>query len=94
MDRSQPVESWNLQALAQKVGQYCTKLQGLSAAQLGEAAKGGDFEALRDFLHQKGEQAYNEKVLPSMELLTHADMLCACNVGRQQAVVAAATCSL
>ena len=62
VDRSQPVESWNLEALAAKVGQYCYLMRDLDAAQLRQASKGGDFEALRDFLTQRGAAAYNRKV--------------------------------
>jgi preprotein translocase subunit SecA len=51
---------WPLDDLANKVGQYCELLKGLTGDDLRRACD-GDYEKLRTFLHDQGEAAYFEK---------------------------------
>ena len=59
---TKPVEEWNLDALANKMKQYCTQMEDLTAEKLSEVA-GGDIENLRTYLHGRGVAAYEEKVV-------------------------------
>lgn len=61
VDRSVDPSTWNLDSLAGKMAQYCYLLEGLTGAQLADAAK-GDFEALRAHLRELAVGAYNQKV--------------------------------
>ncbi len=58
-------ETWNLEALAAKVGQYCSAMADETAASLMEAAGGGEgasLERLRDHLRARGVAAYRARV--------------------------------
>lgn len=52
---------WQLDGLAEKVGQYCFMLQNLTGEDLARACE-GDYDRLRLFLHKQGMAAYEEKV--------------------------------
>lgn len=56
-----PPEEWPLDALAAKMRQYCYLLEDLTGEKL-KAEAGGDYEALRAYLRQRGIEAYNVKV--------------------------------
>eukprot|EP00887_Chlorella_sp_A99_P001989 scaffold18.g1989.t1 len=56
-----PPEEWPLEALAAKMRQYCNLLTDLTAESLATAAA-GDYERLRQYLRQRGVDAYHQKV--------------------------------
>lgn len=63
VDGSLPPAEWSLDALASKMAQYCPAFAtDLTGEKLAAVAAGGDYEALRLFLRQKGENAYYKKV--------------------------------
>jgi preprotein translocase subunit SecA len=63
VDGSLPPAEWPLDALASKMAQYCPAFAtDLTGEKLAAVATGGDYEALRLFLRQKGEDAYYKKV--------------------------------
>ncbi len=55
-------KEWNLEALSDKMKQYCYLLDDLTAEQLAREAN-SDYEELRDYLRQRAVDAYWEKVL-------------------------------
>ena len=55
-----PPKEWPLDALADKMKQYCYLLDDLTPELLQQQAK-GDYEALRDYLRQRGIDAYWQK---------------------------------
>ena len=57
-----PPKEWPLQQLADKMQQYCYLLSDLEPELLAQEAK-GDYEALRDYLRERGVEAYWQKVL-------------------------------
>lgn len=59
VDATQPKETWNLEALAAKVKQYCYLLDDLSAEELSKRSE--SVESLREYLKERGRQAYYEK---------------------------------
>ena len=56
-----PPKEWPLQQLADKMKQYCYLLSDLEPELLAQEAK-GDYEALRDYLRERGVEAYWQKV--------------------------------
>lgn len=58
-----PPEEWApyLASLAEKLGQYCYLMNDISGQTLEEIA-GGDYEKLREYVRQRGIDAYYEKV--------------------------------
>ena len=56
-----PPEEWSLEALAFKMKQYCPLMEDLTTELLMEKSN-GDYENLRSYLHQRGEEAYQAKV--------------------------------
>lgn len=58
-----PPEEWSpyLTSLAGKLGQYCYLMGDLTGQILADAAQ-GDYEQLREYIRQRGVQAYYEKV--------------------------------
>lgn len=67
---AQEASAWNLDGLAAKVGQYCFILQNLTGDVLRREC-GDDYEKLRDFLHEQGAAAYQEKARPFGTALCH-----------------------
>ena len=63
MDASLPPKDWPLEALANKMQQYCPMLVDLSAETLAAESR-GDYEALRAYLRRRGTEAYRDKVCP------------------------------
>ena len=59
-----PEKEWPLEALAAKLKQYCNLMTDLTPELL-RAEAGGDYEALRAYLRQRGVEAYWKKVRPS-----------------------------
>ena len=57
-----PVEEWPLEGLAAKLKQYCYLLGDLTPEGMAAAAAGGDYEALRTYLRQRGVDAFYTKV--------------------------------
>ena len=55
-------KEWNLEALSDKMKQYCYQLDDLTAELLAQEAN-SDYEELRDYLRQRAVDAYWEKVL-------------------------------
>jgi preprotein translocase subunit SecA len=51
-----------MDALANKMKQYCVQMEDLTGDILKEKANGGDIEALRAYLHDRGVTAYKQKV--------------------------------
>eukprot|EP00270_Netrium_digitus_P000257 TRINITY_DN1023_c0_g1_i7.p1 TRINITY_DN1023_c0_g1~~TRINITY_DN1023_c0_g1_i7.p1 ORF type:complete len:715 (-),score=276.53 TRINITY_DN1023_c0_g1_i7:131-2125(-) len=70
VDATQPKETWNLEALAAKMKQYCYLLDDLTMELLEENVS--SFESLREYLHQRAVAAYFtkrediEKLVPGM----------------------------
>ncbi len=62
MNPTLPPKEWPLQQLADKMKQYCYLLSDLEPELLAQEAK-GDYEALRDYLRERGVEAYWQKVL-------------------------------
>ena len=54
-------KEWNLEALSDKMKQYCYLLDDLTADMLSQEAN-ADYEALRDYLRERAVDAYWEKV--------------------------------
>lgn len=61
LDPTLPVEEWQLDALANKMKQYCYLLEDLTPELL-LSESGGDYEELRAYLRQRGIDAYQQKV--------------------------------
>lgn len=61
-----PVKEWPLEALANKMKQYCYILDDLTPELLAQEAD-GDYEQLRDYLRQRGVDAYWQKVLAQIQ---------------------------
>lgn len=63
MDATLPPENWQpyLEALAEKMKQYCYLLTDLTGDGLADVAN-GDYEQLRLYLRDRGVQAYLDKV--------------------------------
>lgn len=59
IDPASPKEEWNLEALVEKVQQYCYLLNDMTAEQLVENSS--DFESLREYLRLRGREAYLQK---------------------------------
>ena len=57
-----PFEEWPMDALANKMKQYCVQMDDLTGEILAEKSNGGDVEALREYLHNRGVEAYKQKV--------------------------------
>ena len=57
-----PPKEWPLDALAAKMKQYCYLLDDLTPELLMQESNNGDYEALRDYLRQRGVDAYWQKV--------------------------------
>jgi hypothetical protein len=57
-----PPKEWPLDALAAKMKQYCYLLDDLTLELLMQESNNGDYEALRDYLRQRGVDAYWQKV--------------------------------
>ncbi len=55
-------KEWNLEALSDKMKQYCYLLDDLTAELLAQEAN-SDYEEMRDYLRQRAVDAYWEKVL-------------------------------
>ena len=62
MNPTLPPKEWPLQQLADKMKQYCYLLSDLEPELLAQEAK-CDYEALRDYLRERGVEAYWHKVL-------------------------------
>ncbi len=62
MNPTLPPKEWPLDALAAKMKQYCYLLDDLTPELLIQESDGGDYEALRDYLRQRGVDAYWQKV--------------------------------
>jgi preprotein translocase subunit SecA len=60
IDPSLPPAEWGLDGLAAKMKQYCYMLEDLTGDLLQQA--GGDYEALRAYLRNRGVDAYRQKV--------------------------------
>lgn len=59
-----PPEEWALEALAAKMKQYCPLMEDVTGEVLMKVSD-GDYEKLREYLHQRGEEAYRAKVAES-----------------------------
>ena len=66
MNPTLPVKEWPLEALANKMKQYCYILDDLTPELLAQEAD-GDYEQLRDYLRQRGVDAYWQKVLEQIQ---------------------------
>ena len=62
MNPTVPSKEWPLDALAAKMKQYCYLLDDLTPELLMQESNNGDYEALRDYLRQRGVDAYWQKV--------------------------------
>ena len=68
MNPTLPPKEWPLQQLADKMKQYCYLLSDLEPELLAQEAK-GDYETLRDYLRERGVEAYWQKVLTALNPL-------------------------